>query len=42
MTVAVETMNENTTDVICLVHEACLDKFENLVAAGVYSALNSN
>ena len=42
ITVAMETVTENTAEVICLVHEECLDKFEELVATGVYSALNSN
>jgi hypothetical protein len=42
ITVAMETANENIANVICLVHEECLDKFEELVATGVYSAPNSN
>jgi hypothetical protein len=42
VTVAVEAVNDSTAEVICLVHEGCLDKFEELVAAGVYSGLNSN
>lgn len=42
ITVAIETVNEKTAEVICFVHEECLDKFEELVAIGVYSALNSN
>jgi hypothetical protein len=40
--VAMETMDENTAEMICLVHEECLDRFEEMVATGVYSALNSN
>ncbi len=42
ITVAVETVNENTAEVICLVHEKCLGKFEEMVATGVYAGLNSN
>jgi hypothetical protein len=42
VTVAVEAMNDSIAEVICLVHEECLEKFEELVAAGVYSGLNSN
>jgi hypothetical protein len=42
ITVAMETMDENTAEMICLVHEECLDRFEEMVATGVYSALNSN
>ncbi len=41
-TVAVETVNESSAEVICFVHEECLDKFAEIVAAGRYSALNSN
>ena len=40
--VAMETVNENAAEVICLVHESYMDKFEELVPAGLYSALKSS
>lgn len=42
ITVALETVNEDTAEMICLVHEECLNRFEEMVATGMYSALNSN
>ncbi len=41
-TVAVEMMNESSSDNIWLVHQECLATFERLVASGIYAEPNNN